>query len=336
MGLFTGDFLFVGDVGRPDLLEKAAGITGTAEAGARQLFHSLQRVRELPDYLQIWPGHGAGSACGRALGAVPQTTLGYEKRTNRAFEVTDEERFVQAVLEKQPEPPTYFAEMKRVNKVGPAMMRTVAAPKLETNVELLMTDIQAGIPVIDTRPSGQYLEEHIPETINVPFGPIFLNWAGWLLPYDRPFSLILDTSIAPQAIQQLRLIGLDRVAHVWGLEALADWKNAQHPLRKTPQITALEMQNLLAQKRVTLLDIRSHEEYLAGHIPGSQHIHLGYLAKRLPEIPMEKPIVVQCQGGVRSPIGASVLEALHAPQVMDLEGGFIQWQKAGYPTVTGA
>lgn len=336
MGLFTGDLLFVGDVGRPDLLEKAAGVTGTAESGARQLFHSLQRLRDLPDSLQIWPGHGAGSACGRALGAVPQSTLGYEKCTNWVFGVTDEEHFVQAVLARQPEPPTYFAEMKRVNKTGPAMMRPVAVPRAEASIENLVTDIQAEISVIDTRPSRQYLEEHIPNTINVPFGPIFLTWAGWLLPYDRPFSLIVDTSLAEQAIQQLRLIGLDRVEHVWSLDALANWKHTQHPLKHTPQVTASELQQLLAQSLVTVLDIRSHEEYLEGHIPGSQHIPLGLLAKRVQEIPAGKPIVVQCQGGVRSPIGASLLEALHYPQVMDLAGGFLQWQQASYPTVKGA
>jgi len=129
MGLFTGDFVFVGDVGRPDLLERAAGIKGTMELGARQLFHSIQKLHDLPDYLQIWPGHGAGSACGRALGAVPQSTLGYEKRFNWAFSVNDEDTFVQAVLEGQPEPPFYFAEMKRVNKEGPSILKPRTLPE---------------------------------------------------------------------------------------------------------------------------------------------------------------------------------------------------------------
>lgn len=336
MGLFTGDLLFVGDVGRPDLLEKAAGVTGTTETGARQLFHSLQRLRALPDSLQIWPGHGAGSACGRALGAVPQSTLGYEKYTNWAFGVTEEERFLRAVLEKQPEPPTYFAEMKRVNRVGPTIVRTMTIPRIETGIEQFLADLRAGVPVIDTRPSRQYLEEHISGTINVPFGSLFLNWAGWLLPYDRPFSLMVDTSLAEQAVQQLRLIGLDRVAHIWSLDALADWKHAQRPLKRTPQVTTSQLQQLLAQSLVTVLDIRSNEEYLAGHIPGSQHIPLGSLAKRVQEIPREKPVVVQCQGGARSPIGVSLLEMLHVPQVMDFAEGFIQWHKAGYPLVKGA
>lgn len=336
MGIFTGDFLFVGDVGRPDLLERAAGITGTAESGARQLFRSLQRFRALPDYLQIWPGHGAGSACGRALGAIPQTTLGYEKRTNWAFEVTDEQRFVQTVLARQPEPPTYFAEMKRINRVGPALVGSAILPQAEASVEQLMVDLDSGSPVIDTRPSQQYLEEHITGTIHVPFGPVFLNWAGWLFPYDRPFSLIVDASVLPLAMTQLRLIGLDQVAHVWTPNVLAAWKQSRRPMGKTPQITVEEARQLLAQEQVTWLDIRSNDEYAAGHIPGSQHIHLGTLQQRLQEISPEKPIVVQCQGGTRSPIGASLLDAHHYPQVLDLVGGLNLWQKAGYPVVKEA
>src|SRR6476620_5692052 len=121
MGALTGDFVFVGDVGRPDLLERAARIAGTMETGARQLFQSLQRLGGLPDYLQVWPGHGAGSACGKSLGAVPQTTLGYERRFNWAFGFTSEDEFVRAVLAGQPEPPRYIAEKKRNTRDRPQL-----------------------------------------------------------------------------------------------------------------------------------------------------------------------------------------------------------------------
>src|SRR6185503_6824539 len=119
MGMFTGDFIFVGDVGRPDLLERAASKVGTMESSARALFQSLRRMRAYPDYLQLWPGHGAGSACGKSLGATPSTTLGYEKLFNWAFQVDSEDTFVRMVLEGQPEPPRYFARMKRINREGP-------------------------------------------------------------------------------------------------------------------------------------------------------------------------------------------------------------------------
>ena len=126
MGAITGDFIFVGDVGRPDLLERAAKMQGTMEASARTLFRSLQRFKQFPDHLQIWPGHGAGSACGKALGAVPSSTLGYERFANWGLATTSEDEFVQAVLAGQPEPPKYFAEMKRINKMGPAILGGMA------------------------------------------------------------------------------------------------------------------------------------------------------------------------------------------------------------------
>src|SRR5690606_37063366 len=129
MGVFTGDFVFVGDVGRPDLLERAAKVANTMEAGARQLYASIQRFKELPDHLQIWPGHGAGSACGKSLGAVPQTTLGYERVVNWGLTSPSEAEFVREVLEGQPDPPRYFAEMKRINREGPRVLGAFARPR---------------------------------------------------------------------------------------------------------------------------------------------------------------------------------------------------------------
>lgn len=151
MGLVSGDFVFVGDVGRPDLLERAVGVSGTMEAAARQLFHSLQRFRELPDYLQVWPGHGAGSACGKALGAVPQSTVGYEKAINWAFDIRTEAAFVEAVLAGQPDPPPYFAQMKRVNKAGPAPRPTDLPAELA--FDRLVPALAGELLVVDTRPT---------------------------------------------------------------------------------------------------------------------------------------------------------------------------------------
>src|SRR5690349_22364853 len=150
MGALTGDFVFVGDVGRPDLLERAARMAGTMEAGARQLFRSLQRLAPLPDYLQIWPGHGAGSACGKALGAVPQSTLGYERLFNWAFGIDDEDEFVRAVLAGQPEPPRYFAEMKRINRDGPRVLGDAVRPP-EVGADVLARALEAGETVVDAR-----------------------------------------------------------------------------------------------------------------------------------------------------------------------------------------
>ena len=186
MGALTGDFLFVGDVGRPDLLERVAHVAGTMEAGARQLFRSLQRFATLPDYLQIWPGHGAGSACGKALGAVPQSTLGYERRFNWAFGIVNEDEFVRAVLAGQPDPPRYFAEMKRINRDGPRVLGRMPRPARLT-VDDLALALADGAPVVDTRPAHDYVAGAVPGTINIPAGRAFTTWAGWLLPYERDF-----------------------------------------------------------------------------------------------------------------------------------------------------
>src|SRR5215207_1130570 len=225
MGALTGDFLFVGDVGRPDLLERAARQAGTAEASARQLFRSLQRLAPLPDWLQLWPGHGAGSACGKALGAVPQSTLGYERRFNWAFGVADEDAFVRAVLAGQPEPPPYFAKMKRINRDGPRVLGELArAPRVAAAG--VARALAAGAIVVDTRPAREYVAHGVPGTINIPAGRAFTTWAGWLLPYDRDLHLVVDDRTGhatDDLLRGLAGIGLDRVAGVAGAELLDRW-----------------------------------------------------------------------------------------------------------------
>ena len=177
MGMFTGDFVFVADVGRPDLLEKAANLVGTMQSGARTLYRSLQRFKALPDYLQIWPGHGAGSACGKSLGAVPQSTVGYERIANWGLEDMTEEQFVARVLAGQPDPPRYFAEMKRTNKAGPRALRDVRPPARQ-RAELIVRLVDEGVRVIDVRSANAFAAGHIPGTINIPVGKSFSTWAG--------------------------------------------------------------------------------------------------------------------------------------------------------------
>ncbi|HET9275492.1 MAG TPA: MBL fold metallo-hydrolase, partial [Gemmatimonadales bacterium] len=168
MGLATGDFVFVGDVGRPDLLEKAAHVAGAADASARQLWKSLGWFRNLPDHLQIWPGHGAGSACGKGLSAVPQSTVGYEKRFNWAFGAKTEAEFVRQVLAGQPEPPKYFGVMKRVNREGPPLLGTLPIPErvAEHRVAGLLA---SGAVIVDIRPAPDFAAGHLPGTLSIPF-----------------------------------------------------------------------------------------------------------------------------------------------------------------------
>jgi len=332
MGIFTGDFLFVGDVGRPDLLEKAVGVAGAAEQSARMLFRSLQRVRHLPDYLQVWPGHGAGSACGRALGAVPQSTIGYEKLSNWAFASAEEDAFVAAVLEGQSPPPPYFAAMKRVNRQGPVLLRQLASPEHLT-FEQLAPLVEAGVRVVDTRPSSVYAAGHLPGTLNIPLGDVFLTWIGWLLASDQPFALLIEQEQLAQTVQQLQRTGFDTLAGFWTPDVLATWKARRGPLETLQQMNVTDLLHAMEEQRnITLLDVRNTNEYVDGSIAGSRNIPLGALASALADIPTDRPVVVQCQGGTRSAIGASLLAALGRTNVFNLLGGFEAWQLAHYPT----
>jgi len=330
----TGDFVFVGDIGRPDLLEKAAGITGTMDAAARTLFASLQRFkREQPDWLQIWPGHGAGSACGKGLSAVPHSTVGYERRFNWAFAIDDEDQFVRAVLEGQPEPPKYFAQMKRINKTGPAVLGGFQEPK-QLPADQLAATLDGGALVIDTRPADHFAKGHVPGTINVPLGKSFNTWAGWLVPYDRDIYLITDegcASCAGEAARDLAMIGLDRIAGFFPGDAVAKWAGTGRKLLTIAQVDAAALDARMKAGAVTVIDVRARSEWDAGHLPGVPNIPLGYLEDRLGEIPTDKPIVLQCQSGARSSIAASLLQARGVKDVINLSGGFAGWETAGKP-----
>jgi hydroxyacylglutathione hydrolase len=340
MGAFTGDFVFVGDVGRPDLLEKAAKVEGTMEAGARQLFQSLQRFRELPDWIQIWPGHGAGSACGKGLGAVPTSTLGYEKRFNWAFSHEREEDFVAAVLEGQPDPPRYFAEMKRINRDGPTVLDGKEPSFVEDEEEAasrLKALLDEGAVVVDTRPYPAFGGGHVPGTLNIPLNRSFTTMAGWILPYNRDLHLIVDDDeTGAEAVRNLRGIGLDRVETLIPVSAVGAWARDGGKLEIVGRISADELEDGLESGEVQLLDVRWNDEWKRGRIPGAVHIPLGDLEERMDELPNGKPLVLTCASGARSAIAASLLQRSGVKEVANLEGGYARWASARKPVEEGA
>ena len=329
MGLFTGDFVFVGSVGRPDLLEKAAGVSGAALEGARQTFSSLQRFKQLPDYLQVWPAHGAGSACGKGLGAVPSSTVGYEKLFNDALRYEDEDAFVEMLLEGQPEPPTYFAVMKRVNKEGPPLLGSPPSP-MELPAAQMPPLLAEGAQLVDTRRREAFAERHLPGTINIPLADL-AGWAGWLVDYERPVYLIVDGDDLAQAVHDLLTIGIDDVDGYFPSSAVDVLAERGHPTGRYRFATVAEMAERILSGEVTVVDVRAESEWDEGHIPGATHIMLGYLPERASEVLNGKPVVVQCQTGARSAIGASILKARGGGEVINLEGGIREWRAAGLP-----
>lgn len=326
MGALTGDFIFVGDVGRPDLLERAAGFEGTMESGARRLFASLQAFRKFPDYLQIWPGHGAGSACGKTLGAMPQTTLGYEKLFNWALAETDEDGFVAEVLAGQPEAPAYFAIMKRVNRDGPPT-DAPRVPGVATAAQIRAA-LDRGAQVVDTRTAAEFASGHAKGSINIPRNKAFLNWAGAVLPYDGDIFFVGDSSepARKELASDLSLIGIDSAAGVFPAKemcALSDetLRNADASEPRT-------------KPAATVLDVRSRSEFAEGHIAGAVHIPLAELTRRLDEVPPGE-VFVHCQGGTRSAIAASILQREGNNEVANMPGGFPEWERAGNPVERG-
>ena len=325
----TGDFIFVGDVGRPDLLERAANIKGTMEKGARVLWRSLQKFAANEDWLQIWPGHGAGSACGKGISAIPSSTLGYERRFNWAFRIKTEDEFVTSVLAGQPEPPVYFATMKKVNKEGPAILGGFRVPP-KLDAARLPELIARRALVIDTRPTDEYAAGHLAGTINIPLNSAFVSRAGWLIRTSE-FYLIVDAATAAARLEELSrslaMIGIDRIAGYVDAAGV-------HGDRTIPQIEA----DALARRQaaVTIVDVRGANEWTEGHIPGAIHIPLGYLEDRAGEIPTGRPVVLQCQSGGRSAVAASLLERKGFAEVINLSGGITAWAAAGLPIESGA
>lgn len=328
--IFTGDFVFVGDVGRPDLLEKAAGIQGTRITGARQMFHSLRRFTALPDHVQVWPGHGAGSACGKALGAVPSSTVGYEKLANWALRIDDEERFIVALLEGQPEPPRYFAMMKTLNKRGPAVLGGIPHTARLTLAQFQQLRAE-GVTVVDTRDKLAFAGGHVPGSFNIQDNGAFSTWTGWLLDYEQPFLLVASEHRVSELTRALIRIGLDNIAgYVADLDRLGD---AGVEMRVLDQITVDELR--AQRERFHVLDVRGESEFHAGHIPGAQHLHAGYLTSAAHTLPRDKTIVVHCVSGDRSSIASSVLRAQGVHNIRNLTCGFNGWKQRGFEVAIG-
>lgn len=331
VGALTGDFVFVGDVGRPDLLERAAGAKGSMESSARALFKSIRSFMAMPEHLQIWPGHGAGSACGKSLGSMPQSTLGYEKLFNWAFGDIREDDFVARVLEDQPPPPRYFAVMKRVNRTG-AQYPGIPRPKTGI-LDDLETALAHGAPVIDTRSAEKFAAGHVPGTLNIPLGKSFLNWTGALVPENRDFYILTeaDSDDAVKLIlNDLCKIGLSRVAGIFSADLLHEWKSGRGKLETVSQVDAQKLKTLAGQDGLQVVDVRSPEEWSRGHLPNAIHIPLATLPERMGELDASTPIVMHCQGGGRSSIATSFLQSRGLTNVSNLAGGFDSWVVHGF------
>ncbi len=340
MAVLTGDFMFVGDLGRPDLLEEAAGQQDTAEPGARQTFETMNSgFLELPDFVAVWPGHGSGSACGKALGDVPASTIGYEKRTAwwaEYFENNDEDGFVEEFLSDQPESPTYYKNMKVFNRDGPRILGELPSPPR------LMPNRFAGLlededtVVFDLRDVRSFARGHVPGSINLSSLIQLSNHAGWLAPYGKNLVLIAEPEHVEEATRRLIRIGLDDITGFVPASRIARY--APQGLKRYPVIADPHKAFELSKREdFRVLDARSNAERDKGYIPDSQHTHYGRIpemvaeAKKRGDTPTGKSFIVHCEAGTRAAIAASYLDAHHYGDVVLYTGGFQGWKKTGHP-----
>ena len=329
---FTGDFVFVGDIGRPDLLEKAAGMKGTQYIGAKQMFQSIKKFEALPDYVQVWPGHGAGSACGKSLGSVPSTTVGYEKLRNWAFQFADDEAgFTKYLLEDQPEPPKYFAMMKKLNKVDRPLLTEVPQLK-KLSAETLKANLAKGMKLIDARDKADFAAAFIPESINIQGNNSFATWAGWLLKYDEPFMLLADESQLEDLTRKLMRIGLDKIEGY--IPDTSVWTASGGSLKKAKVISLEETKRLIQNNGVQVVDLRGATEYKAGHIAKADNIFVGTLPENLDKISRDRQVIIHCQSGDRATIGYSVLARSGFSNVVNFSGSINEWVGAGGSVVS--
>jgi hydroxyacylglutathione hydrolase len=316
----TGDFVFVGDVGRPDLLDEAAGGIDTRFAGAKRLFASLRdHFLTLPDHVQVWPGHGAGSACGKALGAVASTTVGYERLVSwwaPLVQAGEEQAFVDALLEGQPDAPLYFGRMKRSNKAGPALLAN-RAPLREMTPDAYAND--PDLVLIDTRSAANHRADAVPGAYFVPEGKKFATYASYVIApeVERRGLVVLarDRAHADSLRDRLAWSGIDHVVgYVTDLHGLT--------AGPTP-VVAPTAQRLLDDP--FLLDVRTKTEHAEGALPGALQRHVGRLALQHDDLPRDRPLVVYCQTGIRAAVACAGLRALGFTDVRELSGSYDAW-----------
>ncbi len=332
VGILTGDFVFVGDVGRPDLLESAAGQAGAREPSARALYDSIERFRKLPAAMQLWPAHGAGSACGKALGSVPTSTVGYELTANVSIgAATDPDSFIAYILDGQPEPPLYFARMKRENRGGPAVLGKIPEPKVLAAAKLVELEGATGVALIDTRPWEAYRRAHVPGSLFAPLNRSFTTVAGSYVPEGMAVYLVIEERYVRDTVVDLIRVGLDRVIGYATPSTFDEYARKGKPV----SIAEVEAGRVEAQVEAGafLLDVRRAAELAErGRIPGSHNVAYERLLEHLGEIPKNRPIVVHCQSGNRSGYAAGLLDRM-GYSVTNVTGGYEAWRVKDGATV---
>ena len=328
-GLFTGDILFAGEVGRPDLLGE-----GTEELLARQLYRTLhERVLTLGDEIQIFPAHGHGSPCGGHIGDRKTSTIGYERRYSPRLQGRSADEFVHVVLASLPLAPSYYPRLKKMNAAGPAVLGMLpdVRPLDASQFQKERTAIDA--VVVDTREIEAFGAAHVPGALNLPLREQFPIWAGWMLHPEQPILLVLSD---PEHLSCVRRhfvrLGLDDLAG-YLRRGMSGWFEAGLSFERTGHLSVHDLKARIDRgvDELQLLDVRRDDEWERGHIPGARHVYAPNLTRHLDSLDRDTPIATYCGTGYRASLAASVLQRHGFREVCAVPGSMNAWTRAGYP-----
>ena len=331
--VLTGDTLFVGDVGRPDL-RAALGWSAT-DLGAL-LYSSLRdKLLQLPDASLVYPAHGAGSLCGKAIGKETVSTIGEQRASNYALQPMSQAAFIDLVTADQADAPAYFIYDAVLNsREHPTLEQTLARELQPLTIEALLAEQARGAQVLDTRDPAEFAAAHLRGSINIGLVGQYATWVGTVLSHDQPIAIVADPGAESESALRLGRIGFDRViGYLDGGLAGADSASAR--IDTTERVGAdVAASRLASATPPTIVDVRSAPERAQKRIAGSVHLPLNHLGKRLSEIPADRPVLLHCAGGYRSSIAASLLQRHGFTHVSELAGGIAAWETAGLPVIT--
>ncbi|MGC9365762.1 MAG: MBL fold metallo-hydrolase [bacterium] len=326
VGVFCGDTLFVGDVGRPDLFP------GRAEELASKLYDSLhQKLLNLPDYCEVYPAHGAGSLCGRAMGAKRTSTIGYEKLYNPALNIKDRQEFIASLTTDMPPAPDHFSRCSKINAQGPQLLSRLSPLQPVNPDEFNRKSEQEGIVVLDIRDYQGFGGFHIPNAYSIDYGGNFATFAGWIIPPHADIIIVSHSEQqAHQAKRSMHRVGLDKVTgFLQG--GMFNWARKGLPGKQVPQLSAAQVfKKISAGEKITLLDVRSPSEYSSMHIQGGINIPAPELRTRYKELDKSSPVLVMCSTGHRSSLGTSILQQHGYDNLYNAAGGIHGYSSAGY------
>jgi glyoxylase-like metal-dependent hydrolase (beta-lactamase superfamily II)/rhodanese-related sulfurtransferase len=332
--ILTGDTLFIGDVGRPDL---AGGKGYTPQMMAEMMYDSLHgKILKLPDDVEVYPAHGAGSMCGRNMSKETSSTIGEQRKFNYALKPMTKEQFVSMMTVDLPEAPAYFPRDAEINRAGARGLSELTPPKALSPQEVSELR-EAGHVLLDVRSAAEFGDGHVPGSVNIGLGGQFAMWAGSLIPLQASIVVVADTHAqVDESVVRLARVGIENVkGYLDG--GVTNWRNAGFPLDAIPQVSVDQLKQKLATgEELQVVDVRRPAEYGNGHVPRALNAPLATLDRTATELPFakDKPTAVICAGGYRSSAAASLLQQLGFTNLLNVSGGTGAWINAGYPVET--